>query len=68
MYAWCFALINGKLTEVHFEKAGNQPKILGHCSVKLKDYNSKKEQKYIKKDTTKFQFTYKNKKYQRAQT
>ena len=42
--SWCFAIINGRLTEMFFyRKKGIQ----GHCYVKREDYN-KTEQNFIK--------------------
>ncbi len=56
--SWCFAIINNKLAEIYFEEGKNMPKIIGHCYVKVEEYKTKKEQKYIKEDTVKFQFLY----------
>lgn len=61
---WCFAIVNNKLAEIFFdEKKSGQVKIRGHCYVKLEEYKTKTEQKYIKQDTSKFKFVYRNKKY-----
>lgn len=60
---WCFAIINGKLAETFFEKRRGKINFLGHCYVKLEEYKTKHEQKMIKQDTEKFQFTYRNKQY-----
>lgn len=61
---WCFAIINGKLAEIYFETGERKPKILGHAFVKKEEFKTKSEQKYIKEDTLKFKFSYKNGKYQ----
>lgn len=63
MTGWCFAKVNSKLAEIYFEKEKGKPKILGHCYVKLEKYKTKKELKWIKEDTAKYQLSYKNKKY-----
>lgn len=55
---WCFAIINGELAEIYFEKVKGKTKILGHAYVKKEEYKTKKEQKYINQDTTRFQFRY----------
>lgn len=57
---WCFAIINGKLAEIYFEKEGGKTKIIGYCYVKKEEYKTKKEQRYIAKDAAKFQFNYRN--------
>ncbi len=61
---WCFAILNGRLAEIYFETRRGEPKILGHCYVKKEEYKTKIEQKYIKEDTLKFKFSFKNGKYQ----
>jgi len=60
---WCFALINNRLAEVHFEKKKGKIKFLGHCYVKESEYKSKKEKEWIKKDTAKVQLIYRSKIY-----
>ena len=57
---WCFAILNGKLAEIHFDKKKN---VWGHCFVKRSEYKTKREQKMIDADIKKARFTYKNKKY-----
>ncbi len=59
---WCFAIINGKLAEVYFEKKKNI-KFLGHCFVKKSEFLTKREQQQIKVDTKKVRLTYKDEKY-----
>lgn len=60
---WCFAIINGKLAEIYFEKVRGKIKIIGHAYVKKEEYKTKKEQKYINQDTTRFQFRYRKRVY-----
>lgn len=43
---WCFAIVNGRLAEIHFHKKYG---IYGHCYVKREEYN-KREQKMIGAD------------------
>lgn len=63
--SWCFAIINNKLAEIYFDKTKKGPKFLGHCYVKKEEFKTKQEQKWIKQDTEKFKFVYRNKKYKR---
>jgi len=63
---WCFAIINNKLAEIYFDDAKGEPKIRGHCYVKKRDYETKKERRWIKDDTAKFRFAYKKSKYRRV--
>lgn len=64
---WSFALINGRLAEFHYEiSKGKFYMTYGHCYVKRSEYKTKKEQEWIDKDTEKYRFTYRNKKYRRV--
>ncbi|MDO8590957.1 MAG: hypothetical protein Q7R65_03185 [bacterium] len=64
---WAFALINGRLAEFHFEiSKGKFYMSYGHCYVKRNEYKTKYEQRWIDKDTQKYRFTFRNKKYRRA--
>lgn len=63
MDIWHFALVNGKLAEVFYDKKQGKKKYFGHCYVKSEDYKTKKEQKWIKEDTAKYKFSYRNKTY-----
>lgn len=65
---WCFAKINNKLAEIYFEKIRGKVKFLGHCYVKKSEYKTKRELKWIDKDTKKFQLIYKSGKYQPSRT
>lgn len=60
---WCFAIINGKLAELFFEKTKDKIKFVGHSYVKSEEYRTKREQRMIKENTAKYQFSYKNRKY-----
>ena len=60
---WCFAIINGRLAEIFFEKKRNKIEFLGHCYVKKEEYKTKKEQKMITEDTKKFKFSYRKGEY-----
>ena len=60
---WCFAIVNGKLSEIYFYKNKREkPEIFGHCYVEREEY-SKKEQKIIDVDAKKCNFTCRNKIY-----
>lgn len=64
---WAFALINGRLAEFHYEVIkGKSYMTYGHCYVKRSEYKTKKEQRWIDKDTEKNRFTYRNKQYRRV--
>ncbi|MFH1182707.1 MAG: hypothetical protein V1690_00390 [Candidatus Moraniibacteriota bacterium] len=57
---WCFAIVNGKLSEIYFDKnKKGKPEIHSHCYVKRNEY-SKKEQKMIDIDIKKHHFTWRN--------
>ena len=60
---WCFALINGKLAEIFFDKKGKKILFEGHCFVEEEEYKTKQEKSWIKKDTSKYQFKYKSGEY-----
>ncbi len=63
---WAFALINGRLAEFHYEiSRGKFYLTYGHCYVKRNEYKTKKEQRWIDKDTQKYRFTYRKGKYRR---
>ena len=61
MSGWCFAIVNKKLAEIYFERKRGKTKIQGHCYVGKEEYMTKREQKWIKHDTAKFQFVYRKK-------
>lgn len=51
---WQFALVNGRLAEVFFEKG----RICGYCYVEASEYKTKQEKQQIKSDTEKLQLTF----------
>lgn len=61
--SWCFAIVNNKLAEIYFDKTKRGSKIRCHCYVKKGDYKTKQEQLWIKQDTAKLKFVYRNSKY-----
>ena len=64
MGAWQFAIVNKKLAEIYFDELkGNKRRINGHCYVDKKTYKTKQEHAWIKKDTARNCFSYRNKKY-----
>lgn len=64
---WSFAIINGRLAEVYFDKKKDGPKFLGHCYVKRSDYTHKSELKQIDHDTKTTKLRYYGKKYANLQ-
>jgi hypothetical protein len=63
--SWCFALVNNRLAEIYFRENEKAPKIWAYSYVSKNEYKTKKEQGWIKEDTAKFRFTYRNRKYRR---
>ncbi|MBI4159710.1 hypothetical protein HY504_00930 [Candidatus Wolfebacteria bacterium] len=62
---WCLAIVNGRLAEIYFDEAGKKMKLRGHCYVLRKEYTTNQEQRWIDRDTKRYTFTYRNKKYAR---
>lgn len=60
---WSFAIINGRLAEIFFERKKGKFSIDAHCYVKESEYKTKKEKGWIQRDTQKNQFTYRKGKY-----
>jgi hypothetical protein len=60
---WAFAIINGKLAEMHFVKGKGEKGIFGYCYVDRKSYKTKMEQKMIDADIKNNRFSYRKKKY-----
>ncbi|MFA4975480.1 MAG: hypothetical protein WC839_00960 [Candidatus Paceibacterota bacterium] len=52
---WSFAIMNGRLVEIHFKKGLG---VWAHFYVKRSEYFTKKEQKMIDKDIKKCVFSY----------
>ena len=52
---WCFAIINGRLGEIHFRKGIG---IWAHSYEDRTSYKTKAEQRMIDTDIKKYQFTY----------
>ena len=63
---WCFAIINGRLGEIYFDKVKGKPKIWGHCYVKKEEFTNKEERKWLEIDTKKYHFVYRHGKYRRV--
>lgn len=67
--SWCFAIVNGKLAEIFFDemtekaRTKKQMRIFGHCYVKKEEYETKKEQQWIAKDTKEMRLVYRNNVY-----
>ena len=60
---WSFAIVNGKLAEIYFEKEKKKIKFLGHYCVKKTEYQSKEEQEMIDEDIKKVWLKYYGGKY-----
>ena len=60
---WQFALINGRLAELFFEKEKGKVRMLGHAYVKRSEYKTKREQRMIDADLKKMQFRYRKKEH-----
>jgi len=58
---WCFAVVNGRLAEIYFDKKSG---VNAHCYVKREEF-SKREQKMIDTDIKKHKFSYRKKIYSR---
>lgn len=52
---WCFAVVNGRLVEIHFKRGLG---IWAHTYVKRNEYFTKREQKTINEDIRKYVFSY----------
>ena len=65
---WCFAIVNGKLAEIFFERKKGKSIISGHCYVKMDEYKTAQEKKWIIADTGKYKFVWRNNKYKRILT
>lgn len=52
---WSFAIVNGRLVEIHFDRKYG---FWGHCYVKRSEYKTKQERRWIKQDTAQNRFTY----------
>ena len=61
--AWSFAIVNGRLAEIHFKAGKGISGIWGHCYVKRSEYKTKIEQKMINADIKNYRLTYRNKIY-----
>lgn len=55
---WSFAIVNGKLSEIFFDKKGKEVTFLGYCNVRESEYKTKKEKKRIETDTDKIKLKY----------
>ena len=55
---WSFAIINGKLAEIYFDKPRGHLKFRGHCYVERSEFKTKAELKAIDEDTKKVRLSY----------
>ncbi|MDO8562102.1 MAG: hypothetical protein Q7S05_04755 [bacterium] len=63
---WCFAIVNGKLAEIFFDRKRGKSVIAAHCYVKKSGYKTAQEKRWILSETKKFRFIWRNKKYTRV--
>lgn len=63
MSTWSFAIVNGRLAEVHFD---DHKRIYGYCYVERNNYKTKQEQRWIDEDTKRLRIVYRNKKYKQV--
>lgn len=61
--SWSFAIINGRLAEIFFERKRGKLFIDAHCYVNAEEYKTQKEKAWIKRDTQKNRFTYRKGRY-----
>lgn len=62
---WSFAKVNNRLAEIDFSRRGKGVKITGHYYVKSEEYKTKQEQRWIREDIEKFQFSFRKGVYKR---
>jgi hypothetical protein len=60
---WSFAIVNGRLAEIYFERKNNKLVMNGHRYVKAGEFTTKKEREHIRKDTAEYRFSFRNKWY-----
>ena len=65
---WCFAIINGRLAEVYFEKSRGKVKFHSHCYVKRSEYKTRAELQAIDEDIKKVKLSYRNGVYRDIRT
>lgn len=63
--SWSFAIVNGKLAEIYFDGRGDKMKITSYCYVKKSEYKTKREQKWIREDTSHYRLSYRKGKYKK---
>lgn len=63
MGIWCFAIVNNRLAEVHFDEHGG---VYGHYYVNRADYKTKQEQRWIDADAKRLRIVYRNKRYKQV--
>src|SRR3989344_5875301 len=65
---WSFAIVNNKLAEIFFENKRGKTCFYGHVYVKEPDYATKKERRWIKEDSDRYQLTYRKGMYKDKNT
>jgi len=68
-WVWAYALVNGRLADIYFEKGKGTKAIFGHGYLdKIKSRWSKEDKALMKKDIQKNRFTYRKGKYYPAKS
>lgn len=66
MDGWCFATINGRLAEIFWWKGkGGKRHITSHAYVKRSEYKTKKELRWIDKESKAYRFSFRKGRYNR---
>ena len=60
---WSFAIVNGKLAEIFFDKNKKGFKVRSHCYVERNEYKTKKEQNWIDEDIARVKVIWRKGKY-----
>lgn len=60
---WSYALINGRLAEIYFDKQGGKPIFKGHSYIKPTETFTKVEARALEHDIQTTQLTYYAKRY-----
>ena len=65
LYLWSYALINGRLAEIYFDKIGEKTFFKGHCYIRASDSFTQREARALQYDVNHTQLSYYRKKYRR---
>lgn len=62
---WSFGLVNGKLAEVFYEKRKRKTVPYTHAYVRVSEYTTNREKRWIQEDTERVRLVYRLGKYRR---